>query len=228
MTNFKPMIPALALALCALWAWPQPARAETQADPVAAARRALDGTIADVLAALGDESLDMPAKRKRIEEIALARFDFRTTAKLVLKRDWRRFDKAQRAEFVKAFREYLAGSYGSRISRYNQEAVDVTGARLEPRGDVTVLTRIRGGEADGVAADYRLRKHRRSGEWLIIDVVIEGISLVANFRSQFAEMISSGGPAKLLARLQQINADRAAGREVDLPPGLESATSGGS
>lgn len=225
MTNFKPMI--LALALCALWAWPQPARAEAQADPVAAARRALDRTIADVLAALGDESLDLPAKRKRIEEIALARFDFRTTAKLVLKRDWRRFDKAQRAEFVTAFREYLAGSYGSRISRYNQEAVDVTGARLEPRGDVTVLTRIRGGEADGVAADYRLRKHRRSGEWLIIDVVIEGISLVANFRSQFAEMISSGGPTKLLTRLQKINADRAAGREVDLPPGLEPATPGG-
>ena len=227
MTNFK-QIAALALALCALLAWAQPARAEAQADAVAAARRALDGTIADVLAALGDESLDLPAKRKRIEEIALARFDFRTTAKLVLKRDWRRFDKTQRAEFVVAFREYLAGSYGSRISRYNQEAVDVTGARLEPRGDVTVLTRIRGGEADGVAADYRLRKQRRSGEWLIIDVVIEGISLVSNFRSQFAEMISSGGPTKLLTRLQQINADRAVGREVDLPPGLESATSGGS
>ena len=182
------------------------------AEPRAEAREVMDLTVADVLAVLGDDALSSAEKRSRIEAIALERFDFEIMSKLVLKRDWRKFSDAQKTEFVVEFRTYLAKSYGSRITRYNQEAVDMAGERLEPRGDVTVLTRIEGGGADGVEIDYRVRN--RDGQWRIIDVVIEGISLVSNFRSQFADVIRRGGPTELLARLRQKNAESAAQDEV--------------
>ena len=180
----------------------------SSAEPTAEAREVMDATVAAVLAVLGDDTTSYDEKRAKIEVVALERFDFETMAKLVLKRDWRKFSAAQQAEFVATFRTYLATSYGSRITRYNQEAIEMGGERLEPRGDVTVMTKIQGGEADGVAIDYRVRN--RDGRWRIIDVVIEGISLVSNFRAQFSDVLRRGGPAELLARLKQKNAESAA------------------
>ena len=58
---------------------------------------------------------------------------------------------------------------------------------------------LRGGGSDDVVVDYRLRQ--TSGQWKIIDVIIEGVSLVSNFRSQFQDVVASGGPERLLALL---------------------------
>lgn len=190
-----------------------PAFAQTQAadgGPALEARAAIEQTAAEVIAILANRENSLAQKRRAIEALALERFDFETMSKLVLKRDWRKFNPQQRKEFVVAFRSYLAASYGSRIARYRQESVELTGERLEKRGDVSVETVIRGGEADGVAIVYRLRKGRGDGRWRIIDVVIEGISLVANFRAQFADVLSQGGPKELLRRLKQKNAEAAA------------------
>ena len=197
-----PTFAALALAL------PTAAAGE----PTAEARLVMDTTVAAVLAVLGEDALSADEKQAQIEGIALERFDFETMAKLVLKRDWRRLSEPQRAEFVPAFRTYLATSYGSRITRYNQEAIEMAGERVEPRGDVTVLTKIQGGEADGVQIDYRLR--HRGGQWRIIDVVIEGISLVSNLRAQFSPVIVEFGPGELVERLKKKNAESAASTHV--------------
>ena len=207
-------LPLLLLSLLAL-----PAAAE----PTAEARAVMDETVAGVLGALADDALSIDEKRASIEAIALDRFDFETMAKLVLKRDWKKFSPEQQAEFVVAFRSYLAASYGSRITRYNQEAVDMTGEKLEKRGDVTVRTAIAGGDADGAEIDYRLRN--REGQWRIIDVIIEGISLVSNFRSQFSDVLQQGGPEELLTRLQEKNAEAAAERAAaaETEPATEAA-----
>jgi phospholipid transport system substrate-binding protein len=170
-------------------------------------REAIEATIQDVLAVLRDPSLSRDERIARIETVAYDRFDFRTMAKLVLARDWKRFSKEQQEEFQREFETYLANSYGERIDRYDQEEVAIVGERQEPRGDVTVQTRIVGGENAGVAVDYRLRG--RTGRWLVIDVVVEGISLVSNYRDQFREVLSNGGPDHLLAKLREKNAEKA-------------------
>jgi phospholipid transport system substrate-binding protein len=126
-------------------------------------------------------------------------------SKLVLGRNWKRLDAAERDEFVDEFTTYLANDYGSRIDRYQQEKVAVLGEEPKPRGDVVVKTKIVGGENDGAIVDYRMRLQGED-EWRIIDVVIEGISLVANFRDQFKEVIARGGPKALIEKLQEKNA----------------------
>ena len=167
------------------------------------ARSVIARTVDEVIAVLDDPSLDTRGRRERIEEIARDRFDFRTMSKLVLARNWKRFSREQQQAFVEEFQNLLSRSYGDRIERYEQQRVEILGERAEQRGDVSVLTRILGGDLEGFKVDYRLRQ--REGDWYIIDVKIEGVSLVSNYRDQFKEVLGRGGPDDLLARMRKKN-----------------------
>jgi phospholipid transport system substrate-binding protein len=181
------------------------------AAPADDARATMEKTVADVLVILGDKSLSLQTKRDRIQAIAYERFDFETMSKLVLKRDWKKFDATQQQEFVKEFREHLSARYGENLGRYENEKVEVTSHHAETNNDVSVKTVIRGGKFDGTPVDYRLRN---ASEWRVIDVVIENVSLVSSFRTQFADVLAKGGPAGVLARLKERNAARAAAKKT--------------
>jgi phospholipid transport system substrate-binding protein len=197
-------------ALCAIAACLGAAAigASPPTSPPDTARGVMEQTVVQVLAVLRDESRGPAQRRLELEKIAHARFDFRTMAQLVLARDWKRLDSAKRDEFVDQFTTYLANDYGTRIERYHQEDVKVIGEEPKPQGDVEVRTKIIGGANDGALVDYRMRNGKDG--WRIIDVVIEGISLVANFRDQFREVIARGGPEALLQKLKEKNASAAA------------------
>ncbi len=197
-SRIRPAAAALAAATALL---PLPAAADpaVRSEPV----MMIEETIDEVLAVLNNSALSTADQRSRLEEIAHARFDFQTMSRLVLARNWKRFSKPQQEEFVEEFKNFLAHSYGDRIDRYNDEKIEVTGERQEPRGDVTVSTRIVGGEYNDAVIDYRLR--RRDGHWRVIDIKVEGISLVFNYRDQFKEVVSRSGPEGLLKRLREKN-----------------------
>ncbi len=165
-------------------------------------------TVDEVVAILQDAALDDQERRKRIEALAYERFHFDTMSRLVLGRDWRRFTEPQRQEFMQEFRVLLSRSYGERIHRYEQERVEILRVRDEPRGDVTVVTRIQGGAADGIEMAYRMRK--RDESWGVIDVTVEGTGLVSNYRSQFKELLGNGSPDDLLRRLRKKNQEGSA------------------
>ena len=103
----------------------------------------------EVLVVLRVPDLTVDERRSRIEQIVYVQFDFETMSRLVLARNWKRFDPSQREAFIREFKRHLSRSYGTRLSRYEQEEVEVIGERKEKRGDVTVLTVIRGGQFDG-------------------------------------------------------------------------------
>ena len=160
------------------------------------------GTSEGVIQVLKQPGLDRAERRKRIEDVVLRSVDFDTLSKLTLARNWTKLTPAQQTEFQAEFRRHLSATYGRRIDDYRNETVTVLGSREEARGDQTVKTRInRGGGTADVLVDYRLRQ--RDGEWKIIDVVIEGVSLVANFRSQFQELMAHGGAPHLLSVLRE-------------------------
>jgi phospholipid transport system substrate-binding protein len=183
--------------------------AEPDAVDVAAPRKVVEGTLERVLEILSQPGLESEERRERIEGIAFEVFDFRTMGKLSLARNWKKLSKEQRAEYVEEFKLHLARRYGTRLDRYQQTDVQVAGTRVEPRGDVVVLTRVVGGQFDGVEMNYRMRS--RGEAWKVIDVVIENVSLVANFRAQFAEIMSSGGVDRLLEDLRTKNFDAESG-----------------
>ncbi len=144
------------------------------------------------------------AKREEIVRIADEHFAFATIAKLSLGRGWRDFSTEQRDEYVQLFRIFLAQRYGTQLDRFSGEDVAVLSERPEPRGDATVRTELIRPTGDRVRVDYRLRQY--DGNWRIIDVTIEGVSLVGSFRSQFREVLKDGGPQALLQQLREKNA----------------------
>jgi phospholipid transport system substrate-binding protein len=165
----------------------------------------VDGLASQVIPILKDNALSAAQKRDRIEQIAYQAMDFQILSKLVLARNWSKFSPTQQSEFVNEFKRHLSVTYGRNVENYNNEKVKILGERQAGRGDVVVHTKIlRGGHSEDVVADYRLRQ--RDGQWRIIDVTVEGVSLVSNFRSQFQDIITNGGPDRLLTLLKEKNA----------------------
>jgi len=159
----------------------------------------------EVLVVLKDKSLTSDAKRQRIEAIADRGVDFATLSRLVLARNLSKFSPAELAAFEKEFRRHLSVTYGDSVDSYKNEEVVITGDRDEARGDKTVRAKIlRGGAGEDILVDYRLRQV--NGEWKIIDFIVEGVSLVSNFRSQFQDLLSSKTPAQVIALIHGKNA----------------------
>ena len=173
--------------------------------PVAAEqspRDVVQSTSDQVLAVLAEKDLSKEARRDKVRTIVLRSVDFETLSRLVLARNWTKFSPAQQQEFMQSFQEHLAATYGRRLDDYRNEKVEMVGDRQEPNGDWTVRTKIlRGGGSDDISVDYRLRQS--NGEWKVIDFIVEEISMVANFRSQFQDIVASGGPEKLLKLLKE-------------------------
>ena len=180
--------------------------------PVAAEqtpREVVQSTSDEVLAVLAEKDLSKQERRDKVRAIVLRSVDFETLSRLVLARNWSRFSPAQQQEFMQEFQEHLATIYGRRLDDYRNEKVEIVGDRREPNGDSTVQTKIlRGGGSNDIEVDYRLRES--NGQWKVIDFIVEEISMVANFRSQFQDIVASGGPEKLLQLLKE---KTAAGQE---------------
>jgi phospholipid transport system substrate-binding protein len=167
------------------------------------ARAYIQATVDDALVVLKNKSLPTEEKLHRLEDIAYARFDFETMARLVLARNWTKLTPDQQKQFIQEFKRHLSVTYGKNIESYRNEAIEITSDRPEARGDWTVKTKIVRGSED-FQVDYRLRKNA-SGQWKIIDVVIEHVSLIANFRAQLQDVISSKGPEEMLRLLHEKN-----------------------
>lgn len=172
----------------------------------------VERTSNDVLAILRDGAMSHDAKIEKLEAMLDQRSDFETISKLVLAVHYRQFSDAQRKEFVTLLHRYLTTTYGNQIDNYANETVSVTGGREEARGDYTVHTKIHRTTGADLSVDYRMRKV--DGDWRLIDVIGEGVSLISNLRSQFGEILNAGGPDKLLQVLREKNA---AGQPADLP-----------
>lgn len=171
-----------------------------------AAIETVQATVDEVLAVLNTEGLSNDQKRERIKDVALTRFDFPTISKLVLARNYRRMTPEQRAEFESEFKEHLALTYGGTIEDYQEQTVEIVGAQSHTNGDVSVDSVIEGGK-EPVNVDYRLRKDD-AGDWRVIDLIIEGVSMLQNFRSQVQEIVARDGTDKLLETLRQKNEER--------------------
>ncbi len=186
-----------AVALCA-------AAGIAGADDVSApARAVVESTSEQVLSVLKDKGVPVDRRLEELQQIAYRRFDFPTIGRLVLARSWNQLSGEQQGAFLEDFKRHLSLDYGRRIDAYTNQTVTVLGDRIEANGDATVRTQVNGTTAAPVAVDYRLRKV--DGEWRVIDIIVEGVSLVSSYRSQFQEIMASGGPTRLLQVLREKN-----------------------
>jgi phospholipid transport system substrate-binding protein len=138
------------------------------------------------------------------EEKILPHFDFERMSRIVLGRNWAKASKDQQTQFVNEFRTLLVRTYSSALAKYRNQTIDYKPLRAAPGDtDVTVKTEIIQPGGPAVPVDYALEK--QNDEWKVYDVVIEGVSLVTNYRGQFANEIKSGGMDGLIQRLADKN-----------------------
>lgn len=164
------------------------------------------GTLsADVMTTLNDKELTAKQKRDQFEKALKDSVDWTIVPKLVLARNWKGFSEDQRTRFVAAFQEHLVHTYWTNTDSFSLRAIDVQKARAESNGDWSVVTQFQL-EGSSSSVVYRMRASE-AGEWKIIDVLVEGVSLVANFRSQFTSLLSSEGPDDVIKRLDEKNAE---------------------
>jgi phospholipid transport system substrate-binding protein len=157
-----------------------------------------------VLKILEDPSLRSPdrksERRAAVRKVAEEIFDLSETAKRALGPHWNQRTPAEREEFTQLFAELLEGTYISRIDEYGGERIRYTGEKID--GDLaTVQSRVL--TKKGSEAPVEARLLRRGDKWLVYDVIIEGVSLINNYRTQFDHIIRRSSYAELVKRLKE-------------------------
>lgn len=152
-----------------------------------------------VIKVLDDPALARQDRRAAVRKIAHEAFDVTETAKRVLARHWQARTPAEREEFTQLFADLMESTYIARIDEYGSEKIRYTGEKVD--GD-TAIVQTRVLTKKGTEAPVDARMIRRGDKWYIYDVMIEGVSLVGNYRTQFDRIIRSSSYAELVKRLR--------------------------
>lgn len=147
-----------------------------------------------------------------VDEQVLPYFDFRVMARSVLGRHWRDATEDQRARFTKEFRELLVRTYATALLKYNDEEIVLLPFTARPDDQTAVVrTEVRpAGGGPVVPIHYGF--YRSNSGWKVYDVVVEGVSLVTNYRSAYAERIAKDGIEALISSLERSNREAQQGK----------------
>ena len=189
-------VPVIALILLSIWLPPGSAVGGVPTDQI-------KSTVDKALVVLKDPRLKPASKtkerREQLKQILFARFDFTEMAKRSLGANWRRRTPKEREEFVRLFSDLLERAYADTIESYGDEKILYVGERLD--GDYAdISSKVLTSKGDEFSLNYRA--HFVVGEWRVYDVVVENISMVNNYRSQFNRVISNASYEELVRRLR--------------------------
>ena len=146
------------------------------------------------------KGLQKDAKLTEISNIINEVFDWQELSQRTLGREWKSFSPDQQKEFVTLFEKLLEGIYADRILAYTQEKIEFGKETELKKGRVEVESYIITTDNKKVPLFYRMTN--KSGQWRVYDVVIEGVSMVKNYRGQFRQILSTKKPEDLLQTLR--------------------------
>jgi phospholipid transport system substrate-binding protein len=162
------------------------------------------GHIDKVLDVLRDSSLKgdsgKSAKKAKIRSITEKMFDYTELSRRTLGQNWKKFNNEQQKEFIELYKSILEDAYADKLITYTDEKVLFNKENMLSEKTCEIQTTIVTKKAD-IPIFYRVIQ--KDGEWRVYDVVIEGVSLVNNYRTQFREILASKPPDGLLDVLRK-------------------------
>ena len=169
------------------------------------AQLALETSINRILSSIKNPDYVNPATRRplrqQIEDEVLHIFDFGEFSSRTVGPRWHTFTPEQKKAFSDAFADLLISTYVNKIDGYNGEQVLYTGEVASAKGDrVEVRSVITMKDGKKVPVAYRMLP--KNGKWMVYDVLIENISLVKNYRTQFQDILNTDSPENLIARIK--------------------------
>ena len=169
----------------------------------ASAKETVETGVNKVLKTLGDPAFKAKPRDVKITEVGNIIgevFDFTELSKRTLGREWKKLNGEQQKEFVGLFRQLLQGVYADRLLAYTDQKVVFDTEKTLKKGRAEVQSNIVLSDGRKVPIFYRLSD--KSVQWKVYDLIIEGVSLVKNYRTQFREIIAKDSPEKLLEILR--------------------------
>jgi len=183
----------MVLTLGTVIAFPVQGSAETS--PIQTVQESVDA----ILALLRDDTLEEADLRAKIRAYIKTRFDFEAMSQRTLATNWKKATEEERQKFIDLFSQLIENTYIGKVESYTNEKVEYPGEKVKGNKAV-VETLIIAASAD-IPVDYRL--YRKDDAWWVYDVIIEGVSLVSNYRSSYQEIVKQEGFDGLLARMQE-------------------------
>ena len=139
-----------------------------------------------------------------IDAKVLPHFNFASMTALAMGQNWKSATPEQKKHLIDAFRTLLVRTYASALAAYSEQKFDFRPLRAKPTDtDVTVQVRVLQAGAQPVPIDYSMEK--TAAGWKVYDVVVGGVSLVVNYRTEFANVVRSSGIDGLIRDLQAKN-----------------------
>lgn len=164
---------------------------------------AMRSTIDETLKIVKDKDLKQPGKaeerRRRLEQVVGDRFDYQEMSRRALGAPWNTLSDKDKEEFVALFRNLLITSYADKIETYSGEGVQYLNERTE-KEYAEVRTKVLTGKVE-IPLDYRMLN--KGADWRVYDVVVDGVSLVNNYRGQFSKILRSSSFADLMEQLRK-------------------------
>lgn len=157
-------------------------------------------TVDEVVKIVSDKELKKNSQKRRqqLKKTISNIFDYSEMAKRSLGKHWKDRSPAEKSQFVELFATLLENSYADKIESYNNEKIVYIKENLD--GDnAEVKSKVVTAKRDEFTLDYRMMK--QNNKWMVYDVVIEGVSLVSNYRSQFNRIITANGYPELVKKL---------------------------
>ena len=167
------------------------------------AKETVEKGVNKLIATLGDPAFKAKTKDAQIAQIGEeieAIFDFKELSRRTLGRDWKKMKPEQQKEFVQLFKELLQGVYADRLLAYSDQKILFGKETTLKKGRAEVQSFLRTSDGKKIPLFYRLTD--KSGSWKVYDVIIEGVSMVKNYRTQFRKILAKDSPEKLLQILR--------------------------
>ncbi|MGD8882088.1 MAG: ABC transporter substrate-binding protein [Desulfobacterales bacterium] len=168
------------------------------------AKATVEGQINKILAKMKEpafKELPRDAKLAEIRKIINEVFDYKELSQRTLGREWKKFTPEQQTEFIDLFSKLLENVYADRILAYTHEKIEFGKETQLKEGRVEVESYIITIDNKKVPLFYRTSN--RTGQWRVYDVVIEGVSMIKNYRGQFRQILSKNKPEDLLQTLRE-------------------------
>lgn len=145
--------------------------------------------------------VDFAKKEDSLRELFGDSVDYQWMGKFSMGRFWRTATQEQKDEYQKYYKKFLINSYVPKFKEYTNQKIIVQSASEESANEYLVKTDIKSKGATPIKVSYKVRKSD-NGEYLIYDVIAEGISLITTQRSDFASILSRGGVKSLIKKLK--------------------------
>ena len=171
------------------------------ADDAPKAQVFVDKVASDVLLLVKDEKITIEDKKSKLNKVFVDVVDVPHVAKFVLGRHWRTATPAQQQAYLSAYGPFLINNYVARLTKYTGQTFKITGSQAA--GDAYIVSmKLLDPKGPPILVDYRVRQD--AGDvFKVIDIVVEGVSLLATQRSEFNSVVSNNGVDFLIQALQK-------------------------